>query len=234
VRDCGAWAIVRVHTAEDRVSAAPARCRVRGCPRCDRLRAAEVAARQRRAAVDLAGGGLALRALTLTLSGDPDHTLAERLEIARAAINRLRRSVIWRSGGVAGASVYFECPRNVWHPDLAARRYGQRDDVRRHWHVHAHVLLWVEPSAAHLWPESTDQGALESGGWHPLALAWSRAARWSWSPDAPARRLRRPLRVRCQTPLRPLRPRGGGRGLRRGGGRRRVRRQVCLQGHGRR
>lgn len=203
VEDCGQWAVARVHRTEDRASAIPARCRVRGCPRCDRLRAAEVSSRQRRAAIDLASSGLELRALTLTLPGNPDHTLAERLEPARAAITRLRRSAIWRSGGVVGASVYFECPRNAWHADKAARARGERDDVRRHWHVHAHVLLWIDPASGALWPESDREGRTAAGGWHPLAVAWSRAAGWSWSPAAPARRDRRPLRVQCQIPYVP-------------------------------
>ena len=200
VEDCGRYAIARVHRTEDRADAVPARCRVRGCPRCDALRSREVQAQQRRCAAAMVQAGYQLRAITLTAPGDPSHTLRERLDLFRAAIRRLLRSASWRS--VAGASVYFEAPRNPWHPDREARRRGLRADIRHHWHVHVHVLAWV-PRGATPPPPCNVLGELAGGGVHPIAAAWSAAWGWEWRPDHPDRRHRRPLRVHVQEPYAP-------------------------------
>jgi len=138
IRDCGRYRVAQVRKAPpvdggvDEPRLVPARCRARGCPDCDAARGRVV--RARALALASAVDGLDPVFLTATLPGDPSQSLRERATAMRAAFSALRASPPWVH--VAGALMFLEAPYNRW-----------RGTDRHHWHLHAHVIVWLRPGA---------------------------------------------------------------------------------------
>lgn len=161
------------------VASRPLLCRDRACARCGRLKAWRVTERTREAAFAMLKRGYTLRVLTLTMRGNPWHSLRERCQLFRGLFKQLRSFECWH--GVAGALLFLETPRNriLWNECVCRESYGvgrktcpyceapagraRRVYRAAHWHTHAHILVWFEDEGD-AWPDTTDKGEIGRRG----------------------------------------------------------------------
>lgn len=111
----------QLHEHDDgKVSLALRCCRDRICPRCQRARGLELAARVR----TLIHGMNAPRFITLTLKHRPE-TLRENHDRLQAAFRKLRKEAVWSATVVSGIHVT-EITRN---------------EATQRWHTHLHLVV---------------------------------------------------------------------------------------------